>query len=124
MAKNQNNVSDLDTENTESAAETTQANTHSAPPEGERYKGVTTFAYIGPSLPGGRLKSNTVLSGTYAEITGYYKEAVTLCPSVAKLIVPVSQLAQSREKTQKSGNIMHKYYMDVVAAINTKGEEK
>lgn len=117
MATNKKIVSDSDTENTAAASETT------APPEAERYAGIKTFAYVGPSLPGGKLKSNTVLGGTYAEITEYYKDAITLHPGAEKLIVPVARLAEAREKTQNSGNVMYKYYQELAAAIQAKGDE-
>lgn len=126
MAKNnQSNVSETDTINA-AATETTQneGSGTAAPTEKARYEGVTAFVYVGPSLPGGRLKSNTVLSGTYAEIAEYFKDAIALHPSVARLIVPVSRLAEAREKTQNSGNAMYKYYTEVTAAISAKGEEK
>lgn len=115
MATNKK-VSDSDTENT--VATTT-------PPEAERerYAGLKTFAFVGPSLPGGKLKSNTVLNGTYAEITEYYKDAIALYPSAEKLIVPVARLAEAREKTQNSGNVMYKYYQELAAAIQAKGDE-
>lgn len=87
------------------------------------YEGIKTFAYIGPSLPKGRLKTNTILSGTYAEITEYYKDEITLYPSVARLIIPVTRLAESRERVQTSGNLLHKNYQDIAAAIVPKGDE-
>ena len=119
MATNKKGVSDLDTENNVAAA-----GEPAAPTEKERYAGITKFVYVGPSLPGGRLKSNTVLSGKYAEITAYYKEAIALYPCAEKLIVPVIRLADAREKTQNGGNAMNKYYQEVAAAIEAKGEEK
>ena len=125
MATNKKGVSDLDTENTAAEAESGVAYAEDAPaaPTKTRYEGVTNFAYIGPSLPGGRLKSNTILSGTHAEITAYYAEAITLYPNAAKLIVPVARLAEFREKVQTSGNVMYNYYAELAAAISAKGEE-
>jgi len=116
MSKNKN-VSDSDTNNPAAETENAAVNTG-------RYEGVTNFAYIGPSLPGGRLKSNTVLCGTYAEITEYYKEAIELYPSAARLIVPVARLAESREKIKTSGNLLYNYNEEIAAAIKTKGVEE
>jgi len=113
MSTKNNNVSDSDTTKESAAGEK----------EKVRYKGLTKFTYVGPSLPGGRLKSNTILEGTYAEITEYYKEAIELYPNVANLIVPVSQLAESRVKIKKSGNLMYNYYTEVDDAIKPEGEE-
>lgn len=131
MPTDKKTVSDSDTLNpatagastAESAGAATTENTPATPPEKTRYEGVKNFTYIGPSLPGGRLKSLTVLGGTYAEITDYYKEAIALYPNVARLIVPVTRLAEAREKTQTSGNLMYNYYQEVAAAIKAKGEE-
>lgn len=136
MATNKKGVSESDTTNTtaeslntaentaENATENTEAATVETPPAKARYEGITNFAYIGPSLPGGRLKSLTVLGGTYAQITDYYKEAITLYPGVARLIVPVARLAEAREKTQTSGNLMYNYYQEIAATIKAKGEER
>lgn len=130
MAKNNKPVSEPDTisaAEAETAVVGEEKDTAPATPQPTgktKYEGVTTFAYVGPSLPGGKLKSNTVLSGTYAEITAYYAEAITLYPGVERLIVPVARLAEAREKTQSSGNVMYKYYTEIAAAINAKGAEK
>jgi hypothetical protein len=135
MAKNNIPVSESDTQNAAAVNETaadavqetpapTTPDQDPAPPARARYEGVTAFVYIGPSLPDGRLKNNTILSGTYEQVTGYYADAIGAYPSVARLIVPVARLAESREKTQTSGNVMHKYYQDVTAAIKAKGVEQ
>ena len=91
-------------------------------PQKPLYEGITNFAYIGPSLPGGGLKSNAVLAGTYEQITDYYKEAIELYPGIEKLFVPASRLADSREKVKAGGNLISKHYQEVAAAIKTKGE--
>lgn len=119
MATNKESVSNSDTINTAAENKPTATN------DKERYKGITNFAYVGPSLPGGRLKSLTTLNGTYAQITEYYQEAIALFPKVARLIVPVTRLAEAREKTQNSGNLLYNYYQEVAAAvIQTKGDEQ
>ena len=125
MATNKKSVSDSDTKSTAAEAESTivHAEDALAAPTKMRYDGVVNFAYIGPSLPGGKLKSNTILSGTYAEITAYYNEAITLYPNAARLIVPVARLAEFREKVRTSGNVMYNYYAELAAAISAKGEE-
>jgi hypothetical protein len=124
MAKN-NNVFDSETEKTE-AADVNAAETRAtaAPPAKGRYSGITNFAYVGPSLPGGRLKSLTVLNGTYEQVAEYYREAIELFPTVAKLIVPVANLAESREKIEKGGNLMSKQYQELTAEIKARGDEK
>jgi len=123
MAKNKT-VSDSDTNTTAAGAE--NAGATAAPPTNGKplHEGIKTFVYIGPALPNGRLKSNTILSGTYAEITEYYNDVITLYPKIARLIVPVVQLAESREKVQKSGNLLYNYHQEIAAAIAPKGEDE
>ena len=127
MAKNNEPVSDSDTKTTAGNVETIEADAPAGatPPTDKKpmYEGVTNFAYIGPSLPGGTLKSNTILGGTYAEITEYYKEAIEQYPAVAKLFVPVTRLAESREKAAKGGNLINKIYNEVADAIAEKAKE-
>jgi hypothetical protein len=115
---NKKPVSDSDTNNVTAAAEAT-APTNRKPLRNE----AKSFVYIGPALLGGKLKSNTVIRGTYAEITEYYKEVIAECPNVAKLIVPVARLADSREKAQKSGNVLYQYCQEIAAAITAEGGE-
>ena len=119
---NNKNVSDSDTNI--HAAETTGAITETATENKPPNDGGTSFVYIGAALPDGRLKSNTVLVGAYAEITEYYKDVIKDYPAVAKLIVPVAQLAQSRDRAQKSGNILNRYNQEIVAAIKARGEKE
>ncbi|GHU42202.1 hypothetical protein FACS1894111_05730 [Clostridia bacterium] len=129
---NKKSVSDSDTKEVKAERVADSENTGTdkkeilaeQPTKKAQYDEITNFVYVGPSLPGGRLKSLATLGGTYEEIKDYYKEAVALFPKVERLIVPVSQLAEARAKTQTSGNILHNYYRDVISAIQTKGEEQ
>lgn len=89
-----------------------------------RNESAKTFVYVGPSLPGGKLKSNTVLSGTHEEIAKYFEEALALYPLAARLIVPAARLAEAREKLQSDGNSMFNQYAALVAAIGKKGVEE
>ena len=137
MAKTSKDVSEMDIKNTKTEIENPVAERTEIPippptePEapGETdikpmYNGITHFAYVGVSLPNGRLKSNAVLCGTYAEITEYYKETIALYPGLEKLIVPVSRLAESREKIKNGGNLFNKYNQDIAAAIKAKAEQE
>jgi len=127
-------VSDSDTTKTVAETENAVVNTETEaatapaavtpPVQKSLYDGITTFAYVGPSLPSGWLKSNTILNGTYAEITEYYKEAIELFPSVARLFVPVSRLAESREKLLRGGNLISRHFQEVAAAIAKMEKEK
>lgn len=72
------------------------------------------FIYVGPSLPNGRLKKHTVLRGSYDEILKHLGDILTSYPEVKKLIYPVSRLGEIREKVEQKGNILNKYYNDVL----------
>lgn len=76
-----------------------------------------TLVYIGPSLPAGWLKSNKVFTGTKLEIEKELETVLGKYPLVRKLLVPVSQLADKKEKARTPGNILNKYYSDVVSGI-------
>ena len=80
------------------------------------------LVYIGPSLPMG-LKSNTVLCGGIENIKEYYKEVIKKYPQVEHLIVPVGKLGELKEKAHTHGNIINKYYDDVVSAMGDNKEE-
>lgn len=111
MAKNYNTVSDLDTKEEKG----TKAKNTS---EIEAAKGGTSnYVYIGPSLPGASLKSNTVISGTKKQISEYYKDAFEQFPNAERLIVPTEKLSESREKIRNGGNILNKYYNDLLIQV-------
>lgn len=116
MAKNTVNPEEKIAEETKAVE--TQKNTTA--PANKEYQ---HFVYIGPSLPGGRLKSNTVLRGKIEEVKEYYKDVLEKFPQVARLIVPIEKLGESKEKVQTSGNVINKYYNDVVSAIVNNKEE-
>ena len=117
MAKISDNVvSDLDTKTTAEKTEIPVASEKSS--GGESTK---SFVYIGPSLPNARLDTNTTICGTKKEITEYYKDAVERFPNVEKLIVPVERLAESRAKIRSGGNVLSKYYNDLLNQIKQKG---
>ena len=61
-----------------------------------KYKGATRFFYIGE--PFGRLRKNTVLIGTYEQVVEHYKDEISKNAIIAKLIVPVSNFSQIKNK--------------------------
>ena len=73
------------------------------------------LVYIGPSLPKGQLKSNTIFMGTKEEILSHVKEITDKIPLVEKMFVPVEQLADKKQKVQTEGNIYNKYYKDIAS---------
>lgn len=112
MAKNSNNiVSDLDTK---AGAETPKIPVASEKPRNEN---TTNYVYIGPSLPGAKLMNNAVISGTRKGISEYYKDVIEKYPNVDKLIVPVDKLSESRAKISAGGNVLSKYYNDLLIQV-------
>lgn len=76
-----------------------------------------TVAYIGPTLPAGRLKCNRIFIGTMKEIKAELAEVLEKYPLVEKMLVPVEKLAEKKDKVKTAGNILNKYYSDIVSAI-------
>lgn len=107
-------------EDTAKKTEAKTAETARKKTENKEYK---HFVYIGPSLPGGKLKSNTVLYGGIEKIKVYYKDMLEKYPQAVRLIVPVEKLGELKEKAQTPGNIINKYYGDIVSAMNSNKEE-
>lgn len=94
--------------------------------EGEKKEGETvTLAYIGPSLPAGLLKTNKILIGTREGIKKELSKVLEKYPLVEKMLVPVEKLAEKKGKAATAGNILNKYYTDIVSAIaaNERKEE-
>lgn len=81
-----------------------------------------TFAYIGPTLPNGRLKENSLFRGTRADVNAYLADVLERYPQAAHLIVPTSRLAAFSVKVKTPGNIAHKYYNDIVSAMRNHKE--
>lgn len=89
------------------------------PAEGkqEAQQGYNLFVYAGPSLPRGRLKENTVFRGAFEDVKNYLSDALEDYPQIEKLIVPADKLAAFSVKVKTPGNIVHKYYSDIVSAM-------
>lgn len=86
--------------------------------EEEKKEGETvTLAYIGPSLPAGLLKTNKILIGTREEIDKELAAVLEKYPLVGKMLVPVEKLAEKKDRAATAGNILNKYYTDIVSAI-------
>lgn len=114
-------------ENNEAVKNTAEAETgvktaHSGA-EAAMYGGYTQFVYVGPSLPNGRLKENAVLEGEYSEILQFLGGIAEEYPQVKRLIIPVHRLGEYAAKVKTGGNIVNKYYTDIVSAISRKKEE-
>lgn len=78
---------------------------------------IMTLAYIGPSLPAGQLKTNRILIGTMSEIRNELKGILEKYPLIEKMLVPVEKLAEKKDRAGTAGNILNKYYTDLVSSI-------
>ena len=72
--------------------------------------------YIGPTLPKAMLTSNRIFEGTREKIKKELKTVIEKFPLVEKLLVPVEGLAEKKDKVRSAGNILNKYYSDLVSA--------
>lgn len=80
--------------------------------------------YIGPTLPKAMLKSNKVFEGTREEIKKELAVVLEKLPLVERLLVPVTELAEKKEKVQTAGNILNKYYSDIVSSASAMLEKE
>lgn len=93
----------------ETAAQTTEnAEMANVAPDDE-----ATLVYIGPSLPKGQLKCNTIFNGKVEEIMESVKEITDKIPNVKKMFVPVEKLAERKAQVSTPGNIYNKFYTDI-----------
>lgn len=78
---------------------------------------VVKLAYIGPTLPAGQLKCNKIFIGTETEIKKELETVLEKYPLVEKMLVLASQIGEKKDKAKTTGNILHKYYADLVSSI-------
>ena len=86
-------------------------------PEATEKEEVVKLAYIGPTLPAGQLKCNKIFIGTETEIKKELEAVLKKHPLVEKMLVPASQIGEKKDKAKTAGNILHKYYADLVSSI-------
>jgi hypothetical protein len=91
-------------------AETAQEETP-AKAEEERVK----LVYIGPSLPFGKLRKSMILEGTESQIWAFLGEMRDLYPELPYLLVKPEELPEAMKKVSAMGNVLHKYYNDLLA---------
>lgn len=77
-----------------------------------------TLVYVGPSLPKGQLKQNSIFIGTRQEIEKELEAVLEKFPLAKKLLVPVADLATAKTKVKSAGNVLHKWYADVSSLID------
>jgi hypothetical protein len=104
------------TDNLSSKVENAENGTQEAPQTATEKADIVKLIYIGPSLPKAMLKSNRIFEGTEQEIKTELAEIIEKFPLVEKLLVPTSELAEKKNKVATSGNILNKYYSDIVSA--------
>lgn len=73
------------------------------------------FVYIGPSIPRGKLMKNAIFTGTRKEIEIYLADVLEKYPKIKSLIVPIEELAESREKASKPGNAINRYCVELAS---------
>ena len=88
----------------------------------EPWSGYTHFAYVGPSLPGGVLKQNAILTGSFAKIKAYLADALEKYPQAEKLIFPVEKMGEQLKRVKTAGNITNKYFNDLFSLTHTDKE--
>lgn len=98
----------------ENAENEAQAQPQTGNNETDRVK----LVYIGPSLPKAALKSNRIFEGTREEIKKELEKVLEKFPLVEKLLVPVADLAEKKDKARTAGNILNKYCLDIASAAN------
>lgn len=83
------------------------------------------MVYVGPQLPRGRLKTNKIFEGTRDQILASPEMAEVLkrYPLVKNMLVPVSKLAEAKQKIAAGGNALHKFYADIASLAATEGLE-
>lgn len=102
------------TNDTEKTVET--ANT--APEE------VVKLVYVGPTLPKGQLKQNSIFEGTEKEIKKELEKVLEKYPLAEKMLVPVRNLAEAKRKVGTAGNITNKWYADIVSGMAVEFKEE
>ena len=83
------------------------------------------LVYVGPQLPRGRLKTNKIFEGTREQILASPEMAEVLkrYPLVKNMLVPVSKLAEAKQKIAAGGNALHKFYADIASQAAAEGME-
>lgn len=112
-------AADISTIEAENAADGAQTKPQTADNQQEEVK----LVYIGPSLPKAMLKSNRILAGTREEIKKELAEVLEKFPIVEKLLVPVEELAEKKDKVRTAGNLLNKYYSDIASAASATARE-
>lgn len=104
-------------EKAENGEDNKATGTKETKPEATEKEEVVKLAYIGPTLPAGQLKCNRIFIGTETEIKKELEAVLEKYPLVEKMLVPASQIGEKKDKAKTAGNILHKYYADLVSSV-------
>lgn len=118
VKKNEADTEEKTTETTNTADKTVKVE-NAANTDAE--KGKKTVMYIGPQLPSGLLKTNTIIKGTDKEITEGLKEVFEKFPLVKRMLVPIEDVATKKIEVATKGKVLNKYYMDIQSQIAANG---
>lgn len=118
VKKNEADTEEKTTETTNTADETVKVE-NAANTDAEKDK--KTVMYIGPQLPSGLLKTNTIIKGTDKEITEGLKEVFEKFPLVKRMLVPIEDVATKKIEVATKGKVLNKYYMDIQSQIAANG---
>ena len=110
-----------DTTTAEEGAQNAPQTAQDAPQAEEAEK----LVYVGPQLPRGRLKTNKIFEGTREQIIASpeMEEVLKRYPLVKNMLVPVSKLAEAKQKIAAGGNALHKFYADIASQAVAEGME-
>ena len=89
-----------------------------------RQEETVKLIYIGPNMPKAMLQCNKIFEGTEKEIEEELSFILETFPLVRKMLVPISELADKKDKVNTTGNVYNKYYSDLKAAAFAYAEQE
>ena len=92
--------------------------------EEKAVKTAVKLIYIGPNLPKAMLPCNKIFEGTDKEIEEELSFILEKFPLVRKMLVPISELTDKKDKVKTTGNVYNKYYSDLKAAALAYAEQE
>lgn len=108
----------IEVDNSTVETETGENGVQEAQQTAEKELDIVKLIYIGPSLPKAMLKSNRIFEGTKEEIKEELAAVLEKFPLVEKMLVPVTELAEKKDKVRTAGNILNKYYSDIASSAS------
>ena len=109
--------------NSTNEAENAVNRAQTQPQTADKEPDTVKLIYIGPSLPKAMLKSNRIFEGTREEIKKELAAVIGKFPLIERLLVPVAELAEKKDKVKTAGNILNKYCSDIASAASAMEKE-